>query len=885
MIKTSIDYNIFSDLVELSADQRQLFELILKSQGEDLAQIKIPKRDLSNIVPLSHSQERVWNVSQLTPDSAVDNVPVALHIIGDFNLEIFKKSVSLLMQRNEILRTVCTIRDRQPTQTVLQDIASQVEVVDLRDLPEDERLEAAVSKAKEVSQLPFNLTRDILLRALVFSLKENEHVILLVAHQFVTDGLSFRILLQELSTIYNAVSNDRLTALPESTIQYADFSIWQHQWFANSVLEPQVLYWKNQLASSAHQLRLPIYQNCQFPTYKGAYRDIEFSAEQSNLFRTICREQGVTVFMAFAALFQIILYHYTNEEDICIGTLTSNRNRRETETLIGNFSNNLLLRSRLSSNLSFFDLLAQVRETSLEANKHQDVPFQSLLNSVKDLPRFQVLLILRNSTTAQSCSMSGLNVSDIPIDIGLTRMDLSLDLTDDGQNPIFGKLEYKTELFQAETIGKIIQNFEALLESITDRPNQTLADIKLPVTIERPHLQDSNQQGSNDIQVSNTNVDSIQEKSVRQLTEPRSNVEKEIAVVWAEVFDIQQIGIHDNFFELGGHSLMAIRIAEKLQNIFQIEFPLHNLFRAPTVAGLADCVESILAGDLTVKGFSIDTSIAEEEKIASLAIAIKPNGARPPFFWINNLQQTQALAKFWGSERGLYCLDIFGLADDYILTSTQVDLMYIASQFVKSMQKIQPKGPYLLGSHCINTQLAFEVSQQLMKLGEKVAFLGLFDPLDWETIKFKKMRHWKNFRNFGFDYLLFKLGLYLRGRKESANSKFYSFIYPSVQKFLIRHQLFEEELSEEINIYLSQYYKAVNNYIPARYPGKIDVFLTGEYASLVTDSLESLAQEGIEKHVLKPYHVLLFVEKSHIDDLGNKLRACLVDSEKRFAGQ
>jgi hypothetical protein len=327
---------------------------------------------------------------------------------------------------------------------------------------------------------------------------------------------------------------------------------------------------------------------------------------------------------------------------------------------------------------------------------------------------------------------------------------------------------------------------------------------------------------------------------------------------------------------------MAIRIAERLQSNFQIEFPLHNLFKAPTVAGLADCVESIQTGNLSVKGFSNDIGISEEEKIASLAIAIKPNGARPPFFWINNLQQTQALAKFWEGDRGLYCLDIFGLADNYILTSTQVDLKYIASQFVKSMQKIQPKGPYFLGSHCINTQLAFEVSQQLIKLGERVAFLGLFDPLDWELIQFKRKYHWENFRKFGFDYLLFKLGLYLRGRKESTNSKFYAFIYPFVQKFLIRYQLFEEELSEEINIYLAQYYKAVNSYVPEKYPGKIDIFLTGEYASLATGRLENLALEGIEKHVLKPYHVLLFVEKSHIDDLGNELKACLVNSEKSF---
>jgi NRPS condensation-like uncharacterized protein/acyl carrier protein len=880
------DFSIFQSLVDLSSEQRQLFELLLKKQGEDLAQVKIPKRNPDDLIPLSYSQERVWNVAQLTPDSSVDNVPVALHILGDFDIQIFKASILLLVQRNEILRTVCEVRDRQPTQLVLSEMEPQIEVIDLIHIAKQELLGTVVRQSEAIAKQPFNLSQDILFKTTIFHLGTREFVVLLVAHQLVTDGLSFRILLQELAALYKAIQTNTLDTMPAPQVQYADFAIWQRQWFAKSMLEPQVSYWQKQLADVTPQLKLPVYQNCQFPTYDGTDCKIEFSAHHSDLLRSLCREQGVTVFMAFIAIFQIVLRHCTLQNDICIGTLTSNRNRQETEQLIGNFSNNLLLRSRITDNLSFNDLLAQTRETVLDANQNQDVPFQYLLNSVKGLPKFQALLILRNSTTAQSFSVPDLEVSDLSVDLRLTRMELSLDLTDDGKNPIAGKLEYKTELFKPETIDKIVQNFGALLENITADPKQKLADITLPATFDHEHslLESSSDREQSVPKLNQLSSDATEESqkesqisSGQRSTPPRTKVEREIAAIWEEIFSRSEIGIYDNFFELGGHSLMAIRIVEKIQTAFQIEMALHYLFQTPTIADLATYVDNIKSGSSQPTVRSTEES-SQAEKISSILIPIKPSGDRRPFFWINNLQQAQALTKNWDRDRPLYCLDIFGLANDYILTSDRVDIKYIASQFVMAMQSLQPAGPYLLGAHCINTQLAFEVSQQLIGKGEKIAFMGLFDPLDWEPVKAKKDHHWRNFRKFGFNYLFFKLGLYIRGGKD--RSKFYALIYPFVQKFFIRHPLFEEELSDEIAIYLAQYYKAVNDYNPKRYSGKIDIFLTGEYASLSISRLRSLAEVGVETHILQPYHVLLFMEKSHMKDMGDQLQARLNESDR-----
>jgi NRPS condensation-like uncharacterized protein len=476
--------NIFQALSTLSAEQRELFEKLLIKQGEDLAQIPIPPRESHEPIPLSYAQERVWTISQLTPESSVDNVPVGFRILGRFDVEAFKHSIQALIQRNEILRTYCVLHEQQTHQSVRLTFEPQIETINLSDLSEAEQLESAVKQATELSRKPFNLTQDLLLRATVFCLGEEDYVVLLVAHQLATDGLSFRFLLQELASLYSASVSGNPPSLPSIPVQYTDFCIWQKQWFTDSILASDLAYWKEKLAGSLSELQLPVFQSRQFSTQKSTSKSFKFSASQSDRFRTLCREKGVTVFMGFVALFQTVLQRCTRQNDITIGTLISNRNRRETEKLVGNFSNNLLLRTHFADELNFCDLLEQVRDTTLEAYQHQDMPFQYLFDRAENVPKFQVLLLLRNSTIAQSFVLPELKIQDLEIDLGLTRMEFNLDIIDDGKKPMFGKFEYKTNLFDALTIQQLIQNIKALLESIVQDPRQKITSISLPEEIQ-----------------------------------------------------------------------------------------------------------------------------------------------------------------------------------------------------------------------------------------------------------------------------------------------------------------------------------------------------------------------------------------------------------------
>jgi thioesterase domain-containing protein/acyl carrier protein len=702
---TTIDtnYNIFQGLVGLSTEQRQLFELLLKKQGEDLAQFGIPKRRTSDIIPLSYSQERIWTVAQLTPDSSVDNVPVAFHITGDLDLSVFEKSVELLIERNEILRTICTVSDRQPNQTVMSTFKPGVETIDLSHLPEGERLENAAKKSEEIARMPFDLTKDLLFRATVFCLGKQEFLVLLVTHQFATDGLSVRILLQELANLYKAILVGDRSSLPEPSIQYADFALWQRQWFSEAIFEPQIAYWKQQLCGAPSQLKLPIYQNRQFATLEAGCEKFEFSPTLADKLRALCRQQGVTSFMAFVALFQLIINRCTLENDISIGTLISNRNRREIEKLVGNFSNNLLLRTNFSKDLSFCDILAKVRETTLDAYTYQDFPFQRLSASLESIPQFQILLLLRDSSTAENLDLPDLQVRDFPVDLGLTRMELSLDITDSGKGSIFGKLEYKSALFEASTIKKIVQNLQALLESVTQERERKIADIILPETIDCSQYNGNLQDKLADFSVQNSST---------QFAAPNTEIEKELATVWSEIFGNRQVGIHDNFFALGGHSLLAVKLFAEMEKRLGKNLPLSVLFQAPTISQLADVIQRT---EETVSWSPLVTIQAGDSK-------------KRPLFCVHgagfNVLIYRDVALNLGSDQPVYGLQARGLDGNQ---PVHLSFESIAADYIREIQTVQPEGPYMLGGLSNGGNIALEMAQQLRDRGQEVILLALFD--------------------------------------------------------------------------------------------------------------------------------------------------------------
>ncbi|MDJ0897295.1 MAG: condensation domain-containing protein [Xenococcus sp. MO_188.B8] len=686
-------YDFFEQLAELDISYRQLFEILLKKQGLDLFQLPIPKREKTVNIPLSSAQERIWHIAQLTPDLPVDNVPQAFHLQGKLNVKIFEQSLNVLIQQNEVLRTIYTSNGDRIEPMIAPACDIKLEVIDLSQLPKEKRWHQAKQQATEFSRQPFDFARDSLLRSRIYDLGDQDYILLLVSHQLATDGLSFRFLLQELAEHYRAISSAKLISKSQSRIQYSDYAVWRRQLCTEAAFVSQQKYWQQKLSGSPIRLSLPTTSKINSPNFDGSYEEFQLSPSLSEEFRELCKSQGITVFMALVALFQTVLYRCTPEEEICLGTLTSIRNHAQIEKRVGNFSNNLLLKTNFSDDLRICDLFKRVRETTLDAFINQDIPFQSLSN-ILEVPQFQVLLLVRDSSAAQNLELPGLEIQDFPIDLGFTRMELSLDLTDDGRSSIGGKLEYKKQLFDYIIVRRIAVNLKNLVEQAVNNSEQLISEIILPENID---IKSPDQ--------------FIQQTHKSSFVLPQTEIEKQLAKIWSELFQVDSISIDDNFFELGGHSLLAVRLFNQIEQSFGKNLPLSTLLKAPTIKGIANLLHN------------------DCDSVAwSPLVEIKSGGSKTPLFCLHgggfNVLIYKDLATKLDSNQPVYALQARGLITD---TPLKYRIESIASDYIQEIKKIQPQGPYLLAGLSNGGEIALEMAQQITAQGEEVALLAMFD--------------------------------------------------------------------------------------------------------------------------------------------------------------
>ncbi|MCC5666990.1 amino acid adenylation domain-containing protein [Nostoc sp. CHAB 5784] len=478
---------------DLALHKAEVVKLLHQSNANrrdaDLPLVKVERdRDL----PLSFAQARMWFLSQLEPNNPFYNEPQALRLHGFLNLVALEKSLNKIIARHSALRTNFVKVDGQPVQVIAESLTLSIPVVDLRDIPESEREISAQRLAIAEAQQPFDLASSPLIRTCVLKLTEVEHVLLLTIHHIVWDGWSWGILLRELATLYSAFCNDLSPELPELSIQYKDFAVWQRQWLLREVLESQLAYWKQQLEGAPALLELPTDRvRPATQTYRGAHHKFVLSKELTLAVVSLSQRSGVTLFITLLAAFQTLLYRYTGQTDICVGTPHANRDRPEIESLIGFFVNTLVLRTSLSGNPSFEDVLSRVRDVTLLAHAHQDLPFEKLVEELKlerDLsytPLAQVMLVL--NVPMPQIQMAGLTVSPLPIETATAKFDLTLSFENTASG-LIGDWEYNTDLFDASTIARMARHFQTLLEGIVANPQQRVSQLPLLEERERHQL-------------------------------------------------------------------------------------------------------------------------------------------------------------------------------------------------------------------------------------------------------------------------------------------------------------------------------------------------------------------------------------------------------------
>ncbi len=433
--------------------------------------------------PLSFAQERLWFLNQLDPGDETYTVPSAFRLSGALNVNALERSLSEIVRRHEALRTVIATSNSGPRQTILPAAAISLTPMDLSQDAENQRELKLQSRLKEARKTPFDLSRGPLIRAHLWRIAPRDHVFALNLHHIVSDGWSLNVLFREISALYRADDSWQANRLTELPIQYADYALWQREWLQGDHFGNQLAYWRKQLDGLA-TLELPTDRpRPPAQTSRGATQAIELPAPLWDALKRLCRDQETTLFMTLLAAFQVLLFRHCGQSDIAVGTPIAGRTRQETEGLIGFFVNTLVLRGNLANNPTFKELLAQARETTLEAYDHQDIPFEKLVETLNPerkpnlTPLFQVLFAYQDCGRP-SLRLDGLDTTLVRTINDVAKFDLSLKVAEnDGR--MNAALNYKTDLFDTSTIGRMLGHFQTLLEGIASHPDQRISELPL----------------------------------------------------------------------------------------------------------------------------------------------------------------------------------------------------------------------------------------------------------------------------------------------------------------------------------------------------------------------------------------------------------------------
>jgi amino acid adenylation domain-containing protein/non-ribosomal peptide synthase protein (TIGR01720 family) len=481
-------------VTELTPKQRALLELRLQNKRQDRSRSRIPRRrhDAAHL-PLSFAQERLWFIQQMMPESAAYNVESPVRIRGRLDARALERALDEVERRHEALRTTFTMNAQQPVQVVAAWKRRPLPRVDLSGLPDEQREGAAEEWARQESFRPFDLVRGPVLRRLLLRLGEQDHVLLLTLHHVVADGWSMGLLVHEVVTLYLAFVRDRPPALPELEIQYADFALWQRGWLRGEVLATQLKYWKEQLAAAPVLTQLPADRpRPSTQSFEGAHLPFRLAKALTARLEDLGRRHGATLFMTLLAAFKVLIARYADHGDVVVGTPVANRTRAETEPLIGCFVNILALRSGAAGHLAFGEFLRRVRDVTLDAQAHQDLPFEKLVDELQPernlsyTPFFQVVFSLGNAPV-RPLELPELTLRPFRLDNPTSKFDwvLMMQETAEGLGGSFG---YRNDLFDRSSIARAVSHYRTLLRSIVADPDASLRELPLISAAERHQL-------------------------------------------------------------------------------------------------------------------------------------------------------------------------------------------------------------------------------------------------------------------------------------------------------------------------------------------------------------------------------------------------------------
>lgn len=649
-------------------------------------------------LPLSSAQERLWLLEQFQPGNTIFHLPYAFRLSGRLDRQALVLSLQEIVKRHESLRTAFIEVEGKPVTHIQSNCDFALVELNLQAIVLSQRETEGIKQLQQVLIQPFSLQNAPLFRVVLIQLSEEEHLLGLCFHHIIFDGWSEGLFFKELHILYDALSQYQSPALAELPIQYGDYAVWQRNWLQGEGLAQQRQYWTQHLSNCA-VLQLPYdVSPIARSSYAGSRQTLTLDASLTRSLRELAQTLGVTLFTILLAAFQVLLYRYSGQDDLLLCSPVAGRTRPEVQSLIGYFNNILPLRCQVSGEVSFTEFMQQVSRITLDAMQHQDLPLQQVnsLANINPSALSKVLFALLN-VPQQPLQLMGIVVESL--DSSTPSADFELFCCwQEQQAALTARVDYKTALFQSETITDLLRNYQAILESIVVYPEQRITEIPLSVLIQgRPALNP----------VSPPEQNTAESPPRESLTE----TEQMLVQLFCQVSGFAPMGRNENLLHLGISSLQALKAFWEIEQIFGRKLPLSTLIQSPTVAALAQVLQQ---GETTAAW--------------SPLVLLQPLGTQTPFFCVpglaGNVLYLRKLAEYLGTHQPFYGLQARG-SDGREASFNHVEEM--AAYYIQAIQTIQPQGPYYLGGHSFGALVAFEMAQQLIARGQTIALLALID--------------------------------------------------------------------------------------------------------------------------------------------------------------
>jgi non-ribosomal peptide synthetase component F/thioesterase domain-containing protein len=687
---------------------------IAASKVDDIPAASVVAVSESFGLPASAAQRRFFTLEEIVPGNPALHMRACVRLTGEVSLDHLEVSLRLLVERHESLRTTFQKEGEELIQIIHPSLAIDLPVTSLELVAPADREQKLWESIRAEASAPFDLLAGPLLRARLFRLAPEEHVLMLTTHHIIVDGFSQNVIQRDLWTIYEATSRGESPSLLPLAIQYGDFAHWQEEWLKSDAAKEELEFWKTQLKPPLPVLNFPTDRPPRNrPASRGAMETLLLPDDLTRSMKELGQSESTTVFTVMLTGYAALLCRYAEQEEIIIGSPVANR-KPETEGLIGPFASPVTLRLNLAGDPTLKELLARVRDVTLDALNHAELPFEVLMDhldvrSVHGRNPLAQCFFFYQLAFLRPRELDRLTVTPLP-DFGLgTHFELQMGLLDRREG-LRAQLEYNPDLFDAATIRQVLEDYKKVLELMRDVPEARIRELKI----------------SRRAPLARPSEPALKEAEPRRDANP---TERKLQKLWEDLLGTSPIGLNQNYFELGGTSILAVRLFAQITKEFQRKLPLSILFEAQTIAQLAKVLQA-------------ESPSADWSPL----VAIQPNGSRPPFFCIHggggNVLIYRELSRHLGYDQPFYGLQAQGLDGERPCLTTIEEM---ASLYVKEIRRVQPRGPYHLGGYCMGGTVAYEMAQQLKAQGDEVALLALFDTMNWCSIPsdnaWRKVRH------------------------------------------------------------------------------------------------------------------------------------------------